>query len=91
LSSNIALPSIGVSSKVYLDAEGVKDAEFIFKLGTTLTTSTNNEIVLLNGASADNIFWVLGTDLTMGANSILVGNLLAGSSITMGTNAKILG
>jgi hypothetical protein len=87
---NVAL-STGSSTKVYLDAEGVPNAQFVFNIGTTLTTSANSEVVLLNGARADNVFWVLGTALTLGADSILVGNVLAGSAITMGTNAKIFG
>ena len=84
---NIAL----TNPVVYLDAAGVPDAQFIFNIGSTLTTSAMSKIVLLNGAKADNVFWVLGTALTMGADSILVGNVLAGTAITMGTKAKIMG
>ena len=86
--------SINIASdkpKVYLDAEGDRNAVFIFNVGSTLTTSAESEIVLINNARAETVFWVLGTALTMGADSILVGNVLAGSSITMGTNAKIIG
>mmetsp|Transcript_6717 Transcript_6717/g.11969 ORF Transcript_6717/g.11969 Transcript_6717/m.11969 type:complete len:422 (+) Transcript_6717:196-1461(+) len=86
-SINIAF---GVST-VYLDAKGDPNAQFIFNIGSTLTTSAGSKIVLQNGAEAYNVFWVLGTALTMGANSILVGNVLAGSAITMGTNAMITG
>jgi hypothetical protein len=84
---NIAL----ANPKVYLDAEGDTFAVFIFNLGSTLTTCAGSEVVLLNGAKKENIFWVLGTDLTMGADSTLVGNVLAGSAINIGTNAKIKG
>jgi hypothetical protein len=86
--------SINVASnkpKVYLDAKGDSSAVFIFNVGSTLTTCADSEIVLQNEARAENVFWVLGTALTMGADSILVGNVLAGSAITVGTNAKILG
>ena len=86
LSTNVAL-----SVTVYLDAKGVSNAQFVFNIGTTLTTSAKSKVVLLNGAMAENVFWVLGTALIMGADSVLVGNVLAGSSITMGTNAKISG
>jgi hypothetical protein len=76
---------------IYLDAEGDPNAVFIFIAGTTLTTSAKSEIVLINGASKENVFWFLGTALTMGADSTLVGNVFAGTAITMGTNAKISG
>jgi hypothetical protein len=84
---NIAL----ANPKVYLDAQGDPHAKFIFNVGTTLTTCAKSETVLVNGARKENVFWVLGTALTMGADSILVGNVLAGSAITIGTNGKILG
>ncbi len=76
---------------VTLDAKKDPDAVFIFSAGSTLTTSTKRRIVVKNGVSKENVFWVLGTALTMGADSLLVGNVLAGSAITIGTNAKIAG
>ena len=36
--------------------------------------------LLRGGTKAENVVWFLGTALTMGENSILVGNVLAGSS-----------
>ena len=84
---NIAL----TNPVVQLDAGGDPTAQFIFNIGSTLTTSAGSKVELLNGANADNVFWVLGTALTMGADCLLVGNVLAGTAITMGTNAKIMG
>jgi hypothetical protein len=66
------------SPQVYLDAGGDEDAVFIFNVGSTLTTCANSEIVLLNGAKKENVLWILGTALTMGADSTLVGTVLAG-------------
>ena len=76
---------------VTLDAGGDANAVFIFNAGTTLTTAANSQIVLLNGARADNVYWVLGTALTMGADSLLLGSVLTGTAITIGTNGKICG
>jgi hypothetical protein len=84
---NIAL----ASPKVYLDAQGDPNAQFIFNVGSTLTTCAKSEIVLQGEAKAENVYWFLGTALTMGADSILRGNVLAGSAITIGTNGKIVG
>ena len=82
-SINFALNTTLTQLEAYLDAEGDPDAMFIFQVGSTLTTSAGSKIVLLNGAQPKNIFWIMGTALTMGADSTLVGNVLAGSSITM--------
>jgi hypothetical protein len=76
---------------VYLDAEGNSDAVFIFVAGSTLVTCAHSEIVLLNNAQAANVFWVLGSALTMGNDSILQGTVLAKSAITINTNGKLCG
>ena len=76
---------------VYLDAQDDENAVFIFVAGTTLTTCAGSNIVLLNGARADRVYWVLGTALTMGADSSLKGTVLAGTAITIGTNGDICG
>ena len=76
---------------VYLDAQDDENAVFIFVAGTTLTTCAGSNIVLLNGAKADRVYWVLGTALTMGAGSSLKGTVLAGTAITIGTNGDICG
>jgi hypothetical protein len=84
---NIAL----ANPEVYLDAEGNPNAVFIFVAGSTLTTCAHSKIVLLNNAKAENVFWVLGTALTLGNDSIFMGTVLAGSAITINTNGKICG
>jgi hypothetical protein len=84
--------NIGLTGPIVtLDAGGDPDAVFIFYAGSTLTTCANSETVLANGAKAENVFWVIGSSLTMGADSILRGNVLAQASITIGTNGIIIG
>jgi len=79
------------SGKVYLDARGKGNAKFFFHATTTLTTAAGTQIVLKNGAKPANVYWILGTAATLGANSIMRGTILAGSAITIGTGAKIYG
>jgi hypothetical protein len=79
------------SSKVYLDAKGTVHAKFIFHATTNLITAANSQIVLRNGARAENVYWVLGTAATLGSHSVLQGTILAGSAISIGTGAKIYG
>jgi len=80
-----------VNPIVTLDGEGDENAVFIFIAGSSLTTCASSQIVLQNGAKAENVFWVLGTSLIMGANSIMTGTFLAGSAVTIGENGKIWG
>jgi len=76
---------------LYLDAQGDPNAQFIFQTATTLTTSMNTNIVLLNGAQAKNIYWQVGSSATLGANSSFKGQILADASITVDTNATVVG
>jgi len=82
---------IPAATNVYLDAGGDPNAVFIFKMGSTLTTGAGVKIVLQNGAVSENVFWLLGTALTTGADNLLVGTIMAGSAITIGTNTQICG
>jgi hypothetical protein len=64
---------------------------FLFQAGSTLVTAANTYFILKNGAKAENIYWVLGTAATLGANSVLEGSILAGTAITFGTKSELHG
>jgi hypothetical protein len=67
-----------------LDANGDSSAQWIFKIGTTLVTPANVNVLLIRSASANNVFWQIGSSLTTGANNTFTGNILAYTSITLG-------
>lgn len=62
---------------------------WIFKAASTLTTSAGSSVT---GGDACNVWWRLGSaGSILGANSSFVGNILAGTSITMQTGATLNG
>lgn len=67
-----------------LDGQGDPNAEWIFQIGSALTTPAGASVVLLNGASADRVFWQVGSSATLGATNSFAGNILAQTSITLG-------
>ena len=67
-----------------LDALGDSSAEWIFQIGSTLITPASATVALINGASANNVFWQVGTSATLGATNTFAGNILADQSITLG-------
>jgi hypothetical protein len=83
--------SIKLTGAMTLDAAGDRNAVFVFQGGSALTTETGSQIKLINGASACNVFWQLGTSATLGTNSKFVGTILAKSSITATTGASVQG
>ena len=64
---------------------------FIFQAASTLITAAASNVNLVNGAQASNVFWVVGSSATLGTNSILQGNVLALTSITVTTGTTIDG
>ena len=84
-----------VASKIItLDAEGNPDARFYFVIGAAFTVGASVSVQLINGAQAQNVFWVVGTqagDMTLGASSILVGNFLVAGTATLGASIQLTG
>ncbi|WKT57428.1 ice-binding family protein [Candidatus Nitrosotenuis chungbukensis] len=80
--------SAAITGTLTLDGSGV----YIFKIGSTLvTTAENSNVVLINGATADNIFWAVGSSATLGTNSVLEGTVIAYTSITATAGATVDG
>jgi len=76
---------------VYLDAQGDEDAKFVFTIEETLVTGANSEIIMLNGARAENVYWVVGTGVTLGADNSMIGTFITGTAVTIGSESTIVG
>jgi hypothetical protein len=74
-----------------LDAQGDPNAEFIFQIGSTLTTASNSAVLLINSGESCNVYWQVGSSATLGTSTQFVGNILALTSITMTTSANASG
>jgi len=71
-----------------LDAQGQNSVAWVFQVGTALTSSINSTVTFINlgsnGGSDLGVFWNAGSAVNIGANNQLVGNYLAGTSISLG-------
>jgi hypothetical protein len=83
--------TLGITGTVTLDAQNNPNAQFIFQIGSGLTTATGSNVSLINGAVAANVFWQVGSSATLGSTSSFSGNILALSSISLGTGASLNG
>ncbi len=80
--------SAGITGTLTLSGSGV----YIFKIGSTLVTAaSNSDIVLTNGATANNVFWAVGSSATLGTYSGFKGTIIATASITATTGATVNG
>jgi len=83
--------SAQLTGQLILDAGGVPDAQFVFKIGSTLTTASASSVVLRNGASPCNVYWQVGSSATLGTTTAFQGNLMALTSITVNNRASVVG
>jgi hypothetical protein len=74
-----------------LDAEGDPNAQFVFKIGSQLTTESASSVLLVNGASPCNVYWQVGSSADIGSTTAFQGNLIALTSISLKNGATVLG
>ncbi len=87
-----ALAAMALTTEVFLDAMGDPNASFVIKVATAaLTTAAASRVTLQNGAQAKNIYWVIGSSATLGANSFMKGNMIAATTITFGAEVELVG
>ncbi len=84
--------SASLTGKLTLNDLGNPNAQFIFQIGSTLTTATDSSVVTINGGSypGANVFWQIGSSATLGTGTSFEGAILAQTSITLTTGASIL-
>jgi hypothetical protein len=78
--------SAQLTGTLTLDAQGNPNAQWIFQMGTTLTTAKNSKVVVNLGGKGGrgcNVYWQAGSSATIGKGSIFVGKVLALTSVTL--------
>jgi hypothetical protein len=84
--------SVGITGTLTLDAQGNAGAVWIFQIGSTLTTASgNSDVVLINGGTASNVFWAVGSSATLNAGTSFSGNVMAMASISVGSGTSVNG
>jgi type VI secretion system secreted protein VgrG len=81
--------SAALDGTLTLDAQGNNNAVFIFDIGTALVTGSNAKVSVINGGSGDGLFWLVGSQATLGDSTILEGNIIAGTAIILDPSAQI--
>ena len=79
--------SAQLTGTLTLDAQGDPNAVFVFQIVSTLITATAAAVTVINSGSDCNVFWQVGSSVTLGTGTSFAGNTLALTSITATTNA----
>ncbi len=79
--------TLGLTGTLTLNGAGV----YIFEAASTLITASNSRVTLINGASACNVFWRVGSSATLATSTRFQGTIMALTSISMKTGAVLTG
>ena len=87
--------SAGLTGTLTLDAQGNRDAQWVFQIGSTLTTASNSTVALVIGKKPKvhplwgtlkrgcSVYWQVGSSATIGTGSNFLGEIMALTSITL--------
>jgi len=83
-----AQPSLGITGNLTLSGDGV----YIFQIVSTLTTAaSDSDVILSGGATAENVFWQVGSSATLGTTTTFAGTIMAQASVSLDTGATLNG
>uniref|UniRef100_UPI0019657D36 ice-binding family protein n=1 Tax=Nocardioides sp. 616 TaxID=2268090 RepID=UPI0019657D36 len=86
-----AAPTLELTGTVTLDAQGDPNAVFLLRSASTLTTASDSKVSLINRASPCNVFWQVGSSATLGTRTDFAGTVMALTSATLNTGARVDG
>jgi len=81
--------SLAITGNLTLDGQNKKNGVFIFQVPSTLTTSVDSTITLINMAKPCHIFWQVGSSATLKTGSVFKGVILAQASISLGRGVSV--
>jgi hypothetical protein len=79
--------TLAITGTLTLHGSGV----YIFQIASALNVATGGTIVLSGGATADNVFWQVGSSATLGTTANFAGTIMALASVTLGSGARLNG
>lgn len=79
------------TADVTLNAQGNSNANFIFQIASSFTVAVGRSVILSGGAQASHITWQVGSSATVNGSSHVAGNILALTTVSMGTGATLNG
>lgn len=79
-----------LSGALTLNGNGNANAAWVFQMDSTLITSPNSVVNMINTGSGAGVYWNVRSSATIDTNTTFLGNILALTSITMNTTATDL-
>lgn len=81
-----------LTDTLYLNARGNANAIFVIKVNGALSTSTFSKVLLINGATAENVFWKIEGAVDINNYSIFNGTIICNNgAINLNTGVSLNG
>jgi hypothetical protein len=87
----------GLTGPLTLDFANNPGGDFVFQIGTALTTASGSSVNVIGGNSLSGVYWLMGVtggsgtgSATLGSSTVFAGNILALDSISLDSTASIL-
>jgi hypothetical protein len=82
--------SAQLTGALTLNFAGASNQDFVFQLGSTLTSASGSKVIIENGNATDGVFFQVGSSATLGSGTLFEGNILALASVSLDSSASIL-
>jgi type VI secretion system secreted protein VgrG len=82
--------SAQLSGTLVLNFAGASNEDFVFQIGSTLTTASASSVTVENGNSTDGVFFQVGSSATLGSSTVFEGNILALDTVSFDSSAELL-
>lgn len=83
----VAAGTSNLSGVLTLDGGGNANAAWVFQMESTLITSPDAVVNMINTGAGAGLFWNVGSSATIDTNTAFLGNVLALAAVTMNTTA----
>jgi len=80
-----------LTGNVTLNGLGNPNSLFIIQIDGALTTSTFSNVILINSASPNNVYWQITGAFTLGNSSVFRGNIVSGGAIELLDASSLIG
>jgi len=87
---SIVGPNITLASTLYLNAKGNANAVFIIKIDGNFATNISSRVMLVNGALACNVFWIVKGTVSLSGN-VIRGSILSNAAINVNVGDTLEG
>jgi len=79
-----------LSGVLTLNGNGNANAVWVFQMASTLITSPNSVVNVINTGSGAGVYWNVGSSATLDVGTVFAGNILAQASVSLDPTAEIL-